>query len=57
MCGIAGIFSFDRKRNFPPTLIKQMTNTLVHRGPDAEGHWQAEGIALGHRRLSIKRSS
>ena len=30
-----------------------MTRSLRHRGPDAEGIWTADGIALGHRRLSI----
>ncbi len=30
-----------------------MTDTLVHRGPDAEGHWINPVIALGSRRLSI----
>ena len=32
-----------------------MSQTLVHRGPDAEEIWvePAHGIALGHRRLSI----
>ena len=32
-----------------------MTDTLTHRGPDADGVWvdPATGVALGHRRLSI----
>lgn len=30
-----------------------MTDTLVHRGPDAEGQWINPAIALGSRRLSI----
>ncbi|HEX3981752.1 MAG TPA: asparagine synthase (glutamine-hydrolyzing), partial [Acidimicrobiales bacterium] len=42
----------------PPSLERQvsdMTATLIHRGPDAEGFWcDAEhGIHLGHRRLSV----
>ena len=31
----------------------RMIAALVHRGPDADGVWIDEGIALGHRRLSI----
>lgn len=30
-----------------------MTDVLVHRGPDAEGHWLNSSAALGNRRLSI----
>jgi asparagine synthase (glutamine-hydrolysing) len=30
-----------------------MTRALVHRGPDDEGLWAADGVAMGMRRLSI----
>jgi asparagine synthase (glutamine-hydrolysing) len=30
-----------------------MTQTIAHRGPDGEGSFVGDGIALGHRRLSI----
>jgi asparagine synthase (glutamine-hydrolysing) len=30
-----------------------MKSTLVHRGPDAHGSYVAEGVSLGHQRLSI----
>ena len=33
--------------------IRAMTDTLTHRGPDAEGYHQDSGVALGHRRLKI----
>jgi asparagine synthase (glutamine-hydrolysing) len=29
-----------------------MTDALVHRGPDAEGHWVNATTALGNRRLA-----
>ncbi len=48
MCGIAGIAG---KRD--ETLVKRMTDCLVHRGPDAEGFYAEDRVTLGHRRLSI----
>lgn len=52
MCGIAGILEFG---NRSPSLaqLKKMTDIIAHRGPDGEGQWSEENIALGHRRLSI----
>ena len=47
MCGING-FNFVNKR-----LIKQMNDSLKHRGPDAEGTFFDEKISLGHRRLAV----
>lgn len=34
-------------------VMKNMLNSIIHRGPDAEGTYFDEDIALGHRRLSI----
>ena len=50
MCGIAGFIGVGDEQ-----ILKSMTDTLVHRGPDEEGHWVDidKGIYLGHRRLSI----
>jgi asparagine synthase (glutamine-hydrolysing) len=52
MCGIAGI-AFPRGRSVPTELIRRMTDTLEHRGPDDSGIHQDAHVALGHRRLSI----
>ena len=48
MCGIAGIVG-----EADDGLIRSMTRVLAHRGPDGEGFFRSEGVALGHRRLSI----
>lgn len=56
MCGITGILQIPRvSRPADLAAIRQMTATLQHRGPDADGFWsdQYAGIALGHRRLAI----
>ncbi len=54
MCGLTGILD---STGSPQADLRQiagaMTRSLRHRGPDAEGIWTADGIALGHRRLSI----
>ncbi len=53
MCGIVGAFSVNNKVS--DINIKELTNTLLHRGPDAEGFFMSNNnlCALGHRRLSI----
>jgi asparagine synthase (glutamine-hydrolysing) len=53
MCGIAGIFMRNGEGIPDPCLIRRMTDTLRHRGPDEEGFYQDGPVALGHRRLSI----
>lgn len=47
MCGICG-FNFEDKK-----LLRVMTNTIKHRGPNAVGYYTDKGISLGSRRLSI----
>ena len=53
MCGIAGYINKSNKFRPDRNLVKKMTDQLIHRGPDAEGQWTDEHVALGHRRLSI----
>src|SRR5687767_16001429 len=49
MCGINGILGNLRSEE----MIGRMNTALAHRGPDDEGVYISEKIALGHRRLSI----
>jgi asparagine synthase (glutamine-hydrolysing) len=56
MCGFAGYFNLSYGAPEPKKqLIRAMTDTLIHRGPDDGGVWLdgATGIALGTRRLAI----
>lgn len=53
MCGIAGIVDTQGQRPINRTLLARMTDSLVHRGPDASGLHVSPGVGLGHRRLSI----
>ncbi|WP_066425247.1 asparagine synthase (glutamine-hydrolyzing) [Anabaena sp. 4-3] len=52
MCGIAGILNLNGEPA-SPVLIKKMTDAIAHRGPDGEGHFVDNCLALGHRRLAI----
>ena len=52
MCGFAGFID-----NLPPEkkdpIIRAMADTIKHRGPDGEGYFTDDNIAMGFRRLSI----
>lgn len=54
MCGLAGYYTFTEKVS--ADICMKMTSVLAHRGPDDDGVWidVENGIALGHRRLSIQ---
>lgn len=50
MCGIVGFI--DKSKN-KKKIIKDMANLIKHRGPDSDGYYVDEDVALGFRRLSI----
>ena len=50
MCGFTGFTNHIDNSN---AVLQEMLNRIKHRGPDAEGTYIDEDIALGHRRLSI----
>ena len=55
MCGICGYIS---KSRLDDSILEQMRDTMIHRGPDDAGIWQRETgegsfIGFAHRRLSI----
>ncbi len=51
MCGICGIVDPDSPAEVE--AVERMKGALVHRGPDAEGTWAGEGLAVGSRRLAV----
>ncbi len=53
MCGIAGIVHADGQGQVPQHILKQMCDTIAHRGPDDEGFYTKGNVGLGMRRLSI----
>lgn len=50
MCGYVG---FLDKINNKENVLTNMMNTIIHRGPDSDGKYIDDNIALGFRRLSI----
>ena len=55
MCGIAGWASLENKpsQDSGEAVLHAMCERMKHRGPDSEGLWTDESVALGMRRLSI----
>ncbi|MBA2736318.1 MAG: asparagine synthetase B, partial [Pyrinomonadaceae bacterium] len=56
MCGIAGWANLDSKKssqNASEAVLHAMCERMKHRGPDSEGLWLENEVALGMRRLSI----
>ena len=54
MCGIIAVV--ERSGVVSPLTMQEMRTGLdgmAYRGPDGQGVWSHEGVALGHRRLSI----
>src|SRR6266540_1480938 len=52
MCGICGAIDWTDSGT-ASRLVRRMTPTMVHRGPDDEGYFETGPVALGMRRLSI----
>lgn len=51
MCGLTGFI--DKKNKNKEETIKKMADLIKHRGPDSEGYYIDDTIAMGFRRLSI----
>lgn len=50
MCGICGFTGEPEQRE---DVIRKMTDVITHRGPDSDGVYMDDYIAMGFRRLSI----
>jgi len=52
VCGITGIM-VPVGTEIDQSIVRAMTDEIAHRGPDGDGHYFGQTVALGHRRLSI----
>lgn len=53
MCGIVGAVCAGPAQPLDEAVLLRMRDALIHRGPDDAGHYVADGVALGSRRLAI----
>lgn len=53
MCGFLGVVASRPLSEQDKLVLKQATEALNHRGPDANGIFVESGVGLGHVRLSI----
>lgn len=51
MCGFTGYINKDKKDK---KVIRDMSKTIIHRGPDDEDYYEDKNIALAFRRLSFQ---
>lgn len=50
MCGFVGFIGNKKNKE---KIIKNMTDKIIHRGPDSEGYFNDDFVSFGFRRLSI----
>lgn len=55
MCGFAGFLGGIGGAGSDEAILRGMTDSIRHRGPDSDGYWvdRDSGVGLGHRRLAI----
>ncbi len=55
MCGITGWINLKQSdsNHYTEAVLHSMCERIVHRGPNSEGIWMDDQVALGMRRLSI----
>lgn len=53
MCGIAGFFNWNIEAPAPVQALKRASNSMLLRGPDADGFYEKHGVGFVHRRLTV----
>ena len=53
MCGFVGFTTVDYDTETNKLIVKDMADRIIHRGPDEDGYFVNDHIAMGFRRLSI----
>ena len=53
MCGIVGFVNYKNDLQNKKEVLNNMLQLLTKRGPDEEGIYTNENVALGHKRLIV----
>ena len=57
MCSIAGMINFKKNylcyKNYNKLIVRDMADSMHHRGPDSSGEWIGEHVAFSHSRLAV----
>lgn len=57
MCSIAGMINFEKNylsyKNYNLLVVRDMAESMRHRGPDSSGEWIGEHVAFAHTRLAV----
>lgn len=53
MCGFVGFANFKENVSNNKNLLEKMNDTLSKRGPDEEGYYIDNNVALAHKRLIV----
>ena len=53
MCGFVGFTNYKNDISNKKSILESMNETLSKRGPDEEGYYIKDHIALAHKRLIV----
>ena len=53
MCGFVGFVNYKKDISNEKDILVKMNNTLSNRGPDEQGFYIKEHVALAHKRLIV----
>ena len=53
MCGISGIFNWNKKEEISRNILDNMLEKIKHRGPDGKDMYVDDCVGLGFNRLSF----
>ena len=53
MCGFVGFANFENYVSKKRNILENMNNTLSKRGPDEDGYYIDNNVALAHKRLIV----